>query len=165
MMIMIASSLLPSVSAGGAGDEVHLSTVGSLLDLATAASAILLNVSESTTMNVQLPTLSTSTLIAAVNDPDFDEFEMAVGNMTETKHSAIPEFEHLHQGNNCKENREPNIPYDHDADFECPPPAQKRNKTCLEPSTCNANPHSQHISSTNSNWPMHTSSGNMTVVH
>ena len=71
---------------------------------------------------------------------------MAVGNVTETKHSAIPEFEHLHQGNNCKENREPNIPYDHDADFECPPPAQKRNKTCLEPSTCNANLHPQQLS-------------------
>jgi hypothetical protein len=90
------------------------------LDLATAASAILLNVSENTTMNVQLPTLLTSTLIAAVNEPDFDEFEMAVGNMTETKHSAIPEFKHVHQGSNCKENREPNIPYDYDADFECP---------------------------------------------
>ena len=71
---------------------------------------------------------------------------MAVGNVTETKHSAIPEFEHLHQGNNCKENREPNIPYDYDADFECPPPAQKRNKTCLESSTCNANPHPQQLS-------------------
>ena len=100
------------------GDEVHLSTVGSLLDLATAASAILLNVSESTTINVQQLTLSTGTLIAAVNDPDFDKFEMAVGNITDTKHSTIPEFEHLHQeNNNCKEKREPNIPYNHDADF------------------------------------------------
>ena len=26
------------------------------------------------------------------------------------------------------------------------PPAQKRNKTCLEPSTCNANPHPQQLS-------------------
>ena len=33
LFMMIASSLLPSVSAGGPGDEVHLSTAGSLLDL------------------------------------------------------------------------------------------------------------------------------------
>ena len=110
-------------------------------------------------MNVQQPTLSTGTLIAAVNDPDFDEFDMSIGNITDTKHSTIPEFMHLHQENNCKENREQNIPSDQDADFECPPVAQKKQNLsgtiyvqCQPPPT-------PVVSSANNDWPMHTSSG------